>query len=170
MVEVAGSIVSGSPVSAAFRVPPAAGVPVAGPPLGAAEPLDFVQAASTAPRLVALIAATLNPPARRRNDRRDRSPPRKRRTRASARCSSFPFMRSPSSVCGSRVTGEPSQRRPVECRRVLPHAGVSPFRCLPLRPGDPLLQALGEPDGDQDVLLAGTDEDGEALDGPQPVG
>src|SRR6478672_5233614 len=146
MVDVAGSIVSGSPVSAACSVPPAAGTPVAAPPLGPADELDDEHAVSTAPRLDALSAAALNPAARRRNDRRDRSPFRKLRAKRSARCSSLLF-RSMVPLLRARDSGvlaEPSQVRPVELRRVLPHRRVTPPRRRPVRPGDALLQSFGE--------------------------
>src|SRR3954470_11400723 len=153
MVDVAGSIVSGSPVSAACSVPPAVGAPVAG---AATVPevvvVPLVHAASTAPRLVAPSAKVLKPAARAMNERREMLPVRKLRARRSARCSSSLRCMFPP-LFRSAVLAEPSQVCAVEVCWVLPHRCVASLRRRPIRPREALVQLLRERDGDQDVLL-----------------
>src|SRR3954469_17156269 len=153
MVDVAGSIVSGSPVRAACSVPPAVGAPVAG---AATVPevvvVPLVHAASTAPRLVAPSAKVLKPAARAMNDRREMFPVRKLRASRSARCSSSLRCMFPP-LFRSAVLAEPAQIRAIEVRGVLPHRCMASLRRRPVRLGEALVQLLRERDGDQDVLF-----------------
>ena len=61
------------------------------------------------------------------------------------------------------------EQRPVELRRVLPDAGVTALGRPPLRPRDPLVQALRQAQRDQDVLLA-REHERRRRDLAQPIG